>query len=112
MKTEVSATLKYALISDKKLNLVADLVRDKSVLDALNVLEYMPKKWARILYKLIKSASANAVNNNKLALDDLLIKEILVGKWPKIRRVRFVSRSRISHYEKYRSYVKVVLTTK
>ena len=112
MKTEVSATLKYALISDKKLNLVADLVRDKSVLSALNILEYMPKKWARILYKLIKSASANAVNNNKLALDDLLIKEILVGKWPKIRRVRFVSRSRISHYEKYRSYVKVVLTTK
>ncbi len=112
MKTEVSATLKYALISDKKLNLVADLVRDKSVLSALNILEYMPKKWARILYKLIKSASANAVNNNKLALDDLLIKEILVGRWPKIKRVRFVSRSRISHYEKYRSYVKVVLATK
>jgi ribosomal protein L22 len=65
-----------------------------------------------VLHKLIKSAAANAVNNNKLALDDLYIERIEVWRGPKIKRVRFVSRSRISHYEKYRSYVKVVLNTK
>lgn len=80
MTHEVSATLKYALLSDKKLNLVADLVREKKVIDALNMLEYMPKKGARVLYKLIKSAAANAVNNHKMALDDLYIEKILVGR--------------------------------
>ncbi|GHW02645.1 50S ribosomal protein L22 [candidate division SR1 bacterium] len=110
--TQVTATLKYALLSDKKLNLIADLVRGKKVKEAFNLLEHMPKKGARILYKLLKSATANAVTNDKLALDDLKIERIEIGRGPKIKRVRFVSRSRISHYEKYRAYVKVVLTTK
>lgn len=61
---------------------------------------------------MIKSAVANAVNNNSLDLNSLFIERIDVGRGPKIKRVRFVSRSRISHYEKYRSYVKVVLNTK
>ena len=77
---------------------------------ALDMLEFMPKKGARVLHKLIKSAAANAVNNNKLPLDQLFIERIEVGRGPKIKRVRFVSR--ISHSEKYRAYVKVILNTK
>lgn len=112
MSNQVTATLKYALLSGRKLNLIADLVRGKRVTAALDMLEFMPKKGARVLHKLIKSAAANAVNNNKLPLDQLFIERIEVGRGPKIKRVRFVSRSRISHYEKYRAYVKVVLNTK
>ena len=110
--TQVSATLKYALLSDKKMNLIADLVRGKKVTDAFTILEHLPKKGAKILYKLLKSAAANAVTNEKLAMDDLVIDRIEVGRGPKVKRIRFTSRSRISHYEKYRTYVKVVLTTK
>ena len=110
--TQVSATLKYALLSDKKMNLIADLVRGKKVTDAFTILEHLPKKGAKILYKLLKSAAANAVTNEKLALNDLVIDRIEVGRGPKVKRIRFTSRSRISHYEKYRTYVKVVLTTK
>ena len=112
MSNQVTATLKYALLSDKKMNLITSLVRGKKVVKALDMLEFMPKKGARTLHKLIKSAAANAVNNNSLNLDDLFVERIEVGRGPKIKRVRFVSRSRISHYEKYRSYVKVVLNTK
>ena len=112
MSNQVTATLKYALLSDKKMNLIASLVRGKKVVKALDMLEFMPKKGARTLHKLIKSAAANAVNNNLLNLDDLFVERIEVGRGSKIKRVRFVSRSRISHYEKYRSYVKVVLNTK
>ena len=112
MSNQVTATLKYALLSDAKLNLIADLVRGKKVTEALDMLEFMPKKGARTLHKLIKSAAANAVNNNNLSLDVLYIERIEVWRGPKIKRVRFVSRSRISHYEKYRAYVKVVLNTK
>ena len=112
MSKQVTAELRYALCSEKKMNLVADLVRWKSVVKALDMLEYMPKKGAKVLYKLVKSAAANAVHNDKMELDTLVIDRIYVGRGPKIKRVRFVSRSRISHYEKYGSYVKVVLNTK
>ncbi|MCR5412028.1 MAG: uL22 family ribosomal protein [Patescibacteria group bacterium] len=61
---------------------------------------------------MIKSATANAVENKGLSIDDLYIERIEVGKGPKIKRIRFTSRSRVSHYEKYRSYVKIVLNTK
>ena len=106
----MTATLKYALMSDKKLSLIAKLVIWKKVTDALSFLEYLPKKGAKILYKVIKSAYSNAMNSGKTW--DLYIQKIDIGKWPKIKRVRFVSRSRISHYLKYRSFVRVVLNVK
>ena len=60
MDNQVSATLKYALLSDKKMNLIADLVRGKKATEAMATLEFLPKKGARTLRKLIKSAVANA----------------------------------------------------
>ena len=111
MDNQVSATLKYALLSDKKMNLIADIVRWYKATEAMNMLEFLPKKGARTLHKLIKSAVANA-SAKWLPVDQLIIDRIEVGRWPKIKRVRFTSRSRISHYEKYRCYVKVVLAVK
>lgn len=106
----MTATLKYALISDKKISLITKLVVWKKVQDALNFLEYLPKKGAKILYKVIKSAYSNALNS--WVAWDLYIERVDVTKWPKIKRIRFVSRSRISHYLKYRSFVRVVLNVK
>ena len=111
MDNQVSATLKYALLSDKKMNLIADIVRWYKAIEALNMLEFLPKKGARTLHKLIKSAVANA-SAKWLPIDQLVIDRIEVWRWPKIKRVRFTSSSRISHYEKYRCYVKVVLAVK
>ena len=108
----MTATLKYAIVSDKKMLLISKLVKWKKVQDALDILEYTPKKAAKILTKVIKSAASNAVVNEKKKLADLFIDFIEIGKWPKIKRIRFTSRSRISHYEKSRCYVKVVLNTK
>ena len=111
MDNQVSATLKYALLSDKKMNLIADLVRGKKATEAMATLEFLPKKGARTLHKLVKSAVANA-SVKWLPVDQLVIDRIEVWRWPKIKRIRFTSRSRISHYEKYRCYVKVVLAVK
>jgi ribosomal protein L22 len=74
-------------------------------------LEFLPKKGARTLHKLLKSAVANA-SAKWLPVDQLIVDRVEVGRGPKIKRVRFTSRSRISHYEKYRCYVKVVLAVK
>ena len=111
-KENMTATLKYALVSDKKMLLIAKLVKWKDVQEALDILDYMPKKAAKSLAKVIRSAATNAVTNGKKSLWDLYIEAIVVSKWPKLKRIRFTSRSRISHYEKYRCFVKVVLNTK
>lgn len=108
----MTATLKYAIISDKKMLLISKLIKGKKAQEALDILEYTPKKAAKILAKVVKSAAANAVTNGKESLWNLYISTVEVGKWPKLKRIRFTSRSRISHYQKYRCYVKVVLNTK
>ena len=88
MSNQVTATLKYALLSDKKMNLIASLVRGKKVVKALDMLEFMPKKGARTLHKLIKSAAANAVHNEGAEQKDLYIKKIYVDEGPTLKRFR------------------------
>ncbi len=108
----LTATLKYALVSDKKMSLIAQMVKGKKVQDALDFLNVLPKKAAKSLYKVIKSAYANATTNGSYDGKTLYVRTIEVGRWPKIKRVRFASRSRISHYVKYRAFVKVFLHVK
>lgn len=114
-KTEdsnLTATLRYALVSDKKMALIAQMVKGKKVEDALTMLKFLPKKAATFLYKVIKSAYANATTNAKYDGNKLYIDKIEVGRGPKLKRFRFSSRSRVSHYVKHRSFVKVFLHVK
>ncbi|MCX6824471.1 MAG: 50S ribosomal protein L22 [candidate division SR1 bacterium] len=110
--TNLTATLKYALVSDKKMALIAQMVKGKKVEDALTLLDVLPKKAGKFLYKVIKSAYANATTNGSYDAKKLYVQKIEVGRGPKIQRIRFVSRSRISHFVKYRAFVKVFLHVK
>lgn len=112
MQNKLSATLNYALTSYKKMQLLAKLVTGKQVDDALNILEHTQKSAAKMLWKVVKSAQANATHNAGQEADKLYIDHILVGRWPKIKRMRFASRSRMHGYLKHRSFVKVVLNSK
>lgn len=111
MSNTVAATLKYALTSDKKLSLMAKLVKWKKAQEALDTLQFIPKRTSKILYKVIKSAMNNATTA-WLKLEDLYIKNIDIWRWPKIKRIKFVSRSRVNYIIKHRAFVKVVLNTK
>jgi large subunit ribosomal protein L22 len=62
MNKSLTATLKYALVSDKKMSLMAKLIKGKKVEDALDTLNVLPKKAAKILLKVVKSAYSNAKN--------------------------------------------------
>ncbi len=108
----MTATLKYALMSEKKLSLVAKMIRGKSVNEALVFLSFLPKKAAKTLLKVVTSATANATNNLNIDKASLYVKAIEVGKGPGIKRVRPVGRSRMHRYQKHRSFVKVVLDVK
>lgn len=111
MSWEVTATLKYATTSYKKMELIAKMVRWKNVFESLTLLEYLPKKAGQLLHKVIKSAAANAVQNVWYNLNDLVIDTIYIGRGPKIKRMRFASRSKTHRYVKHRSFVKVVLVS-
>jgi len=111
MSASMTATLKYALTSDKKMLLLAKLVQWKNAEESLRILEFTQKKAAGILHKVVKSAFSNAVASWS-APESLYINTIHVGRWPKLKRMRFASRSKVHRYVKHRSYVKVILENK
>ena len=109
MQKSLTCTLKYALMSYKKLNLVAKMIRWKSVNDAERFLTFLPKNASRVIYKTLHSAVSNAENNLNLDRSSLYIDQVQVGRWPKIKRVRAVWRWRMHKYEKHRSFLKIEL---
>ena len=74
MANEVSAILNGVRISPQKARLVANLIRGKKVDNALNILNFSPKKGAEIIKRVVESAIANAENNNGADIDELKIK--------------------------------------
>lgn len=73
---EVKASVKNAITTPRKARLVIDLVRGKSVVDAVNILNLTSRKSAGIVKKLVESAAANANHNYGIAVDNLFIKTI------------------------------------
>ena len=96
-------------ISPKKANLVAGLVRRKNAEEALNILKFTPKKGAKILYKVLHSAVANAENNFKQKREALVIKEIIVTQAPTYKRSVPVSRGRVHPILKRNSHITVTV---
>lgn len=96
-------------ISPKKANLIAGLVRNKNAQEALNILKFTPKKGAKLLYKVLHSAMANAENNFKQKKDSLVIKEIIVTEGPTFKRSVPVSRGRVHPILKRNAHITVTL---
>lgn len=91
MAVEARAVAKYIRIAPRKARLVVDLVRGKSVEDALNTLHFTPKRASGPVEKLLRSAVSNALNKEegaKLNPEELFIKEIKVDEGPTMRRFR------------------------
>jgi large subunit ribosomal protein L22 len=65
-------------MSAQKVRLVVDLVRGKRVEDALNILDYTPKRAARVVAKTVRSVLANAQNTQSVDVDRLFIKRVFV----------------------------------
>ena len=108
----MKAKLRFKSISPKKANLVADLVRGKKVDEALNILKFTPKKAADILYRVVRSAAANAENNFKQKIEDLYVKEIIVTQGPMHRRQISISRGRSHPILKKTSHITVEVGVK
>ena len=83
---ETNATLRGVRLSAQKGRLVADLVRGKSVDQALNILTFSPKKGAGIIKKVLESAIANAEHNDGSDIDTLKVTRIFVDKGAMLKR--------------------------
>jgi large subunit ribosomal protein L22 len=107
---EVTATLRYARISPQKCRLVADTVRGRPVNNALNTLKFMPKKGAKLVYKVLWSAIANAQENQGLDVDDLTVARIHIDAAPQLKRFAARAKGRGTRIVKRNSHITVAVS--
>ena len=109
---EARATLKYARISPRKVQIVLDLIRNKPVGVAMGILKNTPKAASEILIKLLNSAIANATNNNNMDLNSLYISECFATQGPTLKRIRPRAQGRAFKILKRTSHITLVLSEK
>ncbi|GHD69682.1 50S ribosomal protein L22 [Jeongeupia chitinilytica] len=102
---QVSAVLSSARVSAQKARLVADLVRGKSVEQALNILAFSPKKSAVLIKKVLESAIANAEHNEGADIDTLKVATIFVDKGPSLKRFTARAKGRGNRIEKQTCHI-------
>ena len=107
--TRPSAKLSYARISVQKACFVLDAIRGKDVDTALGILAYNPRYASGVIEKLLKSAIANAENNNGMNQENLYIEECYANKGPTMKRIRPRARGTAYRIEKRMSHITIVL---
>ena len=108
-ETRPSAKISYARVSVTKACFVLDAIRGKDVNTALAILQYNNRKASKIIYKLLKSAVANAENNNGLKAENLYVAECFANKGPTMKRIHPRAQGRAYRIEKRTSHITVVL---
>ena len=106
---EVRATARNLGASPKRLKPIVDLVRGKSVNEALDTLNLLPSPWAKQVAKVVRSAAANAENNLLMSPDDLRIVKIVADQAAPLKRFRPRARGRMGRITKRSSHVTVVV---
>ncbi|MCD4654370.1 50S ribosomal protein L22 [bacterium] len=107
---EYQSKLSHSRISAFKTRKVANLIRGKRAEEAIAMLKFMPQKASGILETLLKSAVANAEQSeNPVALEDLVIKKVVVDEGPTMKRFMFRAQGRVNKIRKRTSHITLVL---
>ena len=107
--TRPSAKLSFARMSVQKACFVLDAIRGKDIDEAIAIVKYNPRYASSVIEKLLKSAVANAQNNNGMSPDSLYVAECYANKAPTMKRVRPRAQGRAYRIEKRMSHITVVL---
>lgn len=107
---DVTSTYKFARISARKARDVAREIQGLPVSDALDLLNFTPRKGADLFSKTMKAALADAENNFELPLDGLVVKSAVVGEGPTFKRFKPRARGSASSIRKRTSHITVVLS--
>ena len=108
---EVKAIVKDTGITPRKARFLLDLVRGKSVTDAITLLTFTPSPSAKIVVKAIKSAVADAENAFQTPAEELKVVRIFADEARTTKRFRPRSRGRVSPILKRSSHITVVVAS-
>jgi large subunit ribosomal protein L22 len=106
---EFTAKHRHAPITARKARLVIDLIRDKHVNDALQILRATPKRASYFIDKVLRSAIANADQSLMAEMDSLRVKHAVVNEGPTRRKWRPKARGRVGKIENRTSHIEIVL---
>jgi len=109
---EVKAVSKYIRLSPKKVRQVVNLIRGKSVDEALAILRYTPKRASEAVTKVVKSATANAENNLQMNKDELFVTACYVDQGPTYKRYKPRAMGRADIMRRRTSHITVVVGDK
>jgi large subunit ribosomal protein L22 len=108
-KDQGKAIAKYVRVTPRKMSIVINLIKGKSLEDAYAILLYTPKAASPVLTKALKSAEANAVNNNSLSRDALYVADAYANQGPVLKRFMPKARGSAARINKRTSHITVVL---
>ncbi len=108
-KKEARAVARFVRMAPRKLRLVMDAIRGHDVQEALNILRFTPKRAARTIEKVLRSAMANAENNLRLSTAELFIATGCVDKGPTMYRYLPRAQGRASKIHKRLSHITIVV---
>jgi large subunit ribosomal protein L22 len=101
---QIRSESRFVRISSSKLKPTADLIRGQPIRAALQSLEYLPNRGAKLMRKCLTSLVANAEDLGVRNADNLVLSKVEIGTGPIMRRIRpmsrgqaFVIRKRLSH---------------
>lgn len=106
---EAKAVARYIPIAPRKVRLVADMVRDLDVEEALDLLQFSSKTGAKAINKVMRSALANAGQNENINVDDLYVQTIFVDNGPIRYWARFKGRLHVARIRRRRCHITVIL---
>ncbi|HSQ26129.1 MAG TPA: 50S ribosomal protein L22 [Anaerolineales bacterium] len=109
MATDIFAQARFIPVSAQKARLVADLVRGKDVVEALNVLKFTPNGAAQPISKVVASAMSNGEENFGVSRDDLFVFRITADEAPTRKWRKFGARGRFKPWFRRSSHITVIL---
>ncbi len=105
---EAKAKLRYTRISGKKLQPIARMVRGLPLQQAIDTLQFTPKKGAVLIRKVIESARANA-HEKQMDIDNLKVKSVIVDRGPIMYRIMTRQRGMANRMRKRLAHITVTL---
>ena len=109
-RTEAKAVAKTIRIAPRKTRLIIDLIRGKSVNEAFAILRNQPQRAARVIEKVLQSATSNAVNNFKLNEENLFVKTCFVDEGIVMKRAKMDSRGHVGRNDHKTSHITIVVS--
>lgn len=106
------AHVKFVRISDTKARIVLDQIKGKGVIESMGILKYSPRYAAEIIEKVLKSAIANAVNNNELDENNLYVADVVANQGPTLKRIRPRAQGRAYRINKKTAHISIYLDEK